>query len=421
MYNVTKAEVNNIPAVIIETDKFKTITLQIQLRSKLERKRVTTRNLLSRMMIKRTDRHDEEANLLNHLAHYYGAHLTTGVSRKGSDHIVSFGMEFVNDKFIKEDMNIPDEMCRVLNEVLKSPFNYDDSHEEFFEREKRLYKNRLKSMKDNRAQASFQTMVDTMFEAEDYKYLSHGVLEDIDAITLDDIKAEHEQMMAEDDMVILAAGSVDESITDKLPLIYSREAPVEQPHLSYPHVTVSEVKRKTDHQKIEQAKLNMGFRSDLNSATMRMAFNVLNQMFGGSPSSYLFRNIREKQSLAYQIGSQIDVRNGYMFVMGGVDPENINKAEAGILEELDRFKNGDFEDEFLNEIKDMMRVNRKEVKDKPKGLITLEYNRLLKSKDEPSWEEQLDRIDRETIIEISRTIELDTVYVLSGSDENEAD
>ncbi|WP_411844098.1 EF-P 5-aminopentanol modification-associated protein YfmF [Salinicoccus sp. HZC-1] len=421
MYNVTKTEVNHIPAVIMNTDKFKTITIQLQFRSQLKRERVTKRNLLSRMMVKRTLRHSTEAELLNHLAHYYGAHLTTNVGRKGQDHIITFGMEFVNNKFIREDLDIPNEMCKVLKDVLNTPFNYDDDFEEFFEREKRLYKNRLKSMKDNRAQASFQAMVDTMFETEDYKYLSHGVLEDVDALTLEDIKEEHEQMMATDDIVILTAGNVDDTITDNLSLIHSREEKRQIDHKSYLYRPATGVKRETDTQKIEQAKLNMGFRAELGSPESHMAFNVLNQMFGGTAASYLFRNIREKQSLAYQISSQIDVRNGYMFVMGGVDAENVKKAEAGILEELERFKNGDFEDSFIDEIKGMMRVNRKEVMDKPKGLIALEYNELLRKPDSPSWEAQLNSVDREMIIEISNKIHLDTVYVLTRSNENAAD
>lgn len=421
MYNVTKTEVNHIPAVILNTDKFKTITIQLQFRSQLKRERVTKRNLLSRMMVKRTLRHSTEAELLNHLAHYYGAHLTTNVGRKGRDHIITFGMEFVNNKFIRENLDIPNEMCKVLNDVLNTPFNYDDDFEEFFEREKRLYKNRLKSMKDNRAQASFQAMVDTMFETEDYKYLSHGVLEDVDALTLEDIKEEHKQMMATDDIVILTAGNVDGTITDNLSLIHSREEKRQTDHESYLYQPVSEVKRETDTQKIEQAKLNMGFRAELSSPESHMAFNVLNQMFGGTASSYLFRNIREKQSLAYQISSQIDVRNGYMFVMGGVDAENVKKAEAGILEEFDRFRNGDFEDSFIDEIKGMMRVNRKEVMDKPKGLIALEYNQLLRKPGSPSWEAQLNSVDREMIIEISNKVHLDTVYVLTRSDEDAAD
>src|SRR5690625_7291738 len=113
MYNITKNEVNHIPAVIINTDKFKTITIQLQFRSRLERTRMTKRNLLSRMMVKRTMRHQSEAELLNHLAPYYGAHLTTNVGRMVQDHIHTFSVEFVNDMFLRDHLDILQEMRRV--------------------------------------------------------------------------------------------------------------------------------------------------------------------------------------------------------------------------------------------------------------------------------------------------------------------
>ena len=37
-----------------------------------------------------------------------------------------------------------------------------------------------------------------------------------------------------------------------------------------------------------------------------MLFIVFNIMFGGDPSSVLFNEVRERQSLAYSIHSQID-------------------------------------------------------------------------------------------------------------------
>ncbi|GAB3070085.1 EF-P 5-aminopentanol modification-associated protein YfmF [Salinicoccus sesuvii] len=419
MYTVDRTEVNHIPAAIIKTNKFKTITIQLQFRSKLERDRVTKRNILSKMMIKRTLQFSKEAELLKHLAHYYGAHLTSNVGRKGEDHIVTFGMEFVNDRFIKENLDVVGEMCRLLRDVLETPVHYDETYEDFFKKEKRLYKNRLKSMKDNRAQSSFQSMIDVMFKDENYKYLSHGVLEDIDAITLQDIKDEHEQMMASDALAIMIVGAVDDSIKKNLSSIWSREAPVTFEHRTYPYREVENVSRAKDVQQIEQAKLNMGFRVDINNLQEQMAFNVMNQMYGGSASSLLFRNIREELSLAYQIHSQVDVRNGYMFVMGGVDPTNVETAESAILSELDALREGAFEAEFVEEVKRMMRVNRQEIMDKPKGLITMEYNRLIQGMQDQSWEERLDAVDSEMIREISKRVVLDTVYVLTRSDEDE--
>lgn len=419
MYKVKNSEVNHIPTAIIETDKFKTITVQLQFRSRMERERVTKRNILSKMMVKRTVDFPKEAELLKHLAHYYGAHLTSNVSRKGQDHIVSFSMEFVNDRFIREALDVIGEMCRLLHDVLDTPSRYDDSYQDFFIKEKRLYRNRLRSMKDNRAQASFQAMLDVMFEGEDYKYLPHGVLEDVEDITLDEIKEEHARMMADDDIAILVVGAVDDSIKDDLKKIVARNGKAEVAHRSYPYRTVDDVRRSNDTQQIEQAKLNMGFRADVRDLQEQMAFNVMNQMYGGSASSLLFMNIREKLSLAYQIHSQVDVRNGYMFVMGGVDPDNVETAENAILGELEVLRKGEFDTEFVEEVKRMMKVNRQEVMDKPKGLITLEYNRLIQEAHPLSWEERLEAVDREMIMEISRKTALDTVYVLTRSDEDE--
>lgn len=61
-------------------------------------------------------------------------------------------------------------------------------------------------------------------------------------------------------------------------------------------------------------------------------------MFGGDPSSVLFNEVRERQSLAYSIHSQIDGKNGYLFVLSGVSADKYEIAKQTILEEFDKFK-----------------------------------------------------------------------------------
>ena len=414
MYTVEQHELNNIPVVLVQTEQFKTITLRVQFRSRLDRERLTLRNLLSRMMVKRTSRFKTESELLAYLAHYYGAHLTSTVTKKGKDHLVTFSVEFVNSKFVKEDLNILKAMTEVLNDALSAPSKYTEEDETFFLRERRLYENRLKSMKDNRAQKSFEALLNEMFKDEDYKYLSHGVLEDIEGITMEDLKHEHQRMLEEDEVVISAVGNFDNDITDELQNILKRSTPVSLSYESYPFKETGEVTHKTDVQKIEQAKLNLGFRADINGPYERMAFNVLNQMFGGTASSFLFRNIREEKSLAYQIHSQVDMKNGYLFVLGGVDAGKVQITEDAVLEELARLKDGDFEEEFVNEIKNMMKISREEIKDQPKSLLTLVYNQLLLPEDAPSWETCIDKVDKTLVSEVAGKIKLDTVYTLTG-------
>ena len=54
-------------------------------------------------------------------------------------------------------------------------------------------------------------------------------------------------------------------------------------------------------------------------------------MFGGDPSSVLFNEVREKQSLAYSIHSQLDGKNGYLFVLSGVSVEKYDIAKLQLL------------------------------------------------------------------------------------------
>lgn len=414
MYTVQQHELNNIPVVLVHTEQFKTINLRVQFRSRLSRSRLTSRNLLSRMMIKKTEYFKTESALLEYLAYHYGAHLTSNVTKKGQDHLVTFNIEFVNSKFVKEDLNMMERMSEMLNDVLLSPYHYEDKDEVFFKREQRLYQNRLNAMRDNKAQKSFEALLSEMFFDEDYKYLSHGVLEDIEGLTLDDIKNEHQRMVTEDEVVISAVGHFGDDIATSLKKIISHDEKVSLSYEQYPFKTVEEVKRKTEVQKIEQAKLNLGFRAYFEGPYERMAFNVLNQMFGGTASSFLFRRIREEKSLAYQIHSQADMKNGYMFVLGGVDIEKVQITEESVLKELRKLQDGEFEEAFVEEIKNMMKISREEAKDQPKALLTLVYNQLLLPNNAPSWEETIEKVDKALIIKVANDIKLDTVYTLTG-------
>lgn len=127
-------------------------------------------------------------------------------------------------------------------------------------------------------------------------------------------------------------------------------------------------------------------------------------------------------SLAYSIHSQVDVKNGYMFVLAGVDNNNVEVFKDAVLRELKRVVDGDFEESFLEEIKRNMLSSRMESMDKPRGLISLSYNRLLKelstTKETKEWTEVLQSITKDDVINLAKKIKLDTVFTLKGGNEN---
>ena len=62
---------------------------------------------------------------------------------------------------------------------------------------------------------------------------------------------------------------------------------------------------------------------------------VAMSLFGGSATSRLFRNVREKQSLCYYCGASAVRSTGVMVVDCGVEPGGEAKAEAAIRKELE--------------------------------------------------------------------------------------
>ena len=89
---------------------------------------------------------------------------------------------------------------------------------------------------------------------------------------------------------------------------------------------------------INQAHIFLGTKSITLADDKTYAYQVMNNIMGGSMSSRLFQNIREKQGLAYTVYSDIiSYRDGgYFEVYAGVSMDNVRKAVRGIKEEMDR-------------------------------------------------------------------------------------
>jgi predicted Zn-dependent peptidase len=103
------------------------------------------------------------------------------------------------------------------------------------------------------------------------------------------------------------------------------------------------------HKTLEQVHLVMGFPGLRHSAPERYALFVLNDVIGGSMSSRLFQEVRERQGLVYAIhsGVQAFLDTGTVYVYAGTDAPNFSKVLKSILKELrDLRKNGVTADEL---------------------------------------------------------------------------
>jgi len=108
---------------------------------------------------------------------------------------------------------------------------------------------------------------------------------------------------------------------------------------------------------LEQVHLVMGLPGVPDAAPERHALYLLNDILGGSMSSRLFQEIRERQGLVYSVhsGQQAYRDTGLFYVYAGTDPANIGKVLHALMKEIRGLKKDGITADELRRSKDHLK------------------------------------------------------------------
>src|SRR5712692_820490 len=111
------------------------------------------------------------------------------------------------------------------------------------------------------------------------------------------------------------------------------------------------------HKPLEQVHLVMGFPGVAHAAPERYALFLLNDIIGGSMSSRLFQEIRERQGLVYSIHSGVQAfrDTGTLYVYAATDPGNFSKVLKSTLKEVRELKKNGVSADDLKRAKDHLK------------------------------------------------------------------
>jgi predicted Zn-dependent peptidase len=111
------------------------------------------------------------------------------------------------------------------------------------------------------------------------------------------------------------------------------------------------------HKTLEQVHLVMGFPGLRHSAPERYALFLLNDVIGGSMSSRLFQEVRERQGLVYSIhsGVQSFCDTGTLYLYAATEAQNFSKVLKSTLKELRDLKKSGVTQEELRRAKDHLK------------------------------------------------------------------
>jgi predicted Zn-dependent peptidase len=105
---------------------------------------------------------------------------------------------------------------------------------------------------------------------------------------------------------------------------------------------------------LEQAHICMGGRGPDLSSDMRFAGAVLNTILGGSMSSRLFQEVRERRGLAYSVYSFLSAYSdtGLLGVYAATDPSEVNHTLEIVKREIEKIRAGELPETELNDAKE---------------------------------------------------------------------
>jgi predicted Zn-dependent peptidase len=349
----------------------------------------------------------------------YGATLSTDVLKKGDNHIIAFRMELPADQFL----NVPNSLLKssldLLHEVVYSPLLENGVfNSAIVEQEKRLLKQRIASMYNEKMLYVNIRLIEEMFKGEPYQLPAFGREEDIASLNASSIYQVYEELLQNARFDLFIVGNLNENeVKLMVQDVFSEQ------HNTKPIKTISSdrkvangVKVIQDKMDVKQGKLLLGYRtfSTIQDEDYE-ATRVANAIFGRFPSSKLFVNLREKESLAYFALSQIESNKGLLTTMTGIDFDNYERAIEIMRKQEYAMKEGDFTEAEVEQGKAMLINLFLEAYDTPLGIMDISIQ-AVDSGLSNKINNQIKRIrmvSKSDVIRAANKWELDTIYFLN--------
>ena len=411
----------------LRTDKFKTDCLSVNLLTQLRRETVSKAALLPRVLLRGSVNHPDLDAIAQISDELYGARVLPLVRKKGEILSVGLYAGFLADRFTPDGSKLLEPVARLLGELLLSPATrgglllrpYVDSEKE------KLIDDIRARVNDKRSYA-MDRLIEQMCCDEDYGGDDMGTESDAAAVGYVELTRWYRSLLQTAPVEIFYCGAsepwrVAAACTDALITLPRGEIDYDLGTDVRMNAIEAQPRDFDETLPVAQGKLCLGFRiGEAMEDPDFAAIAVFNAIYGGSVTSKLFENVREKLSLCYYASSACDSFKGVMLVSSGVAPADRERAQAEILAQLDAVRRGEITDEELNAARTYLSGALRALTDSPGALEEFYLSQTLKGLD--YGPEELAALCELVTVDDVRAVcagmELDAVYFLHGDAED---
>ena len=403
---------------IINTNKFKTITIDVSFRRKIKKEEITIRNLLKELIVNSSCNYPTEKSLIIQTERLYDLKLLSSTYRVGNYSILSFKSRFLNEKYTESGMN--EESIKFLLDLIFKPRLDND-----VDKCKKKIEKSILSLNDNKIKYALLKLLESTNDMP-YSFNNYGYKEDLDKITDEDIKKYYNSVITDDFVDVFVVGNVDEYEIKQIFKEYFKVSTFHKSELSLlvPELSkIRKVKEIRENDNVNQTQLTM--LCSLNGITdyeRKYVLPVYGELLGGSSNSILFDTVREKNSYAYYVNALVKPYDNIMMIYSGIEKGNDNAVVKLIVKSLSGVSKGKFDIEKLESSKKTLISAIESSLDNPVSIINNYYAKVLvNALDVNERIENIRKVSKEDIINVGKKISVHTLFLLEASDEKNND
>ncbi len=400
--------------------KFKTNTIKIRMMLPLDPNRAAAYALGTSLLFTSTRKYPSIAAFSRKMNRLYGAHASMDTSKLGDFQTITMNFSALHNRYALEQEDILGELLTIMTDCLFDP-NLEDGG--FTQKE---YAIKVKDLLDtidaeinNKRGYALRQASRLAYKDEPVSYCCYGTREDVLALTPRIAYEAYQELLHTAVIEIFFVGPEKQPrIAEVLSKAFAQVERCPKKIDSY--VTPSPLKpepvTQVEQMNVAQCKMVLAFKTDRSDY---YTLNFMSFLYGATPFSLLFTNVREKMSLCYYCNSSYSDSKQTLFVDCGVEKSNIETAKAEILHQLETVRKGEFSDELLENTRTTINNTLLGIGDTPSSHMRWYFSEMTRNSSRTPQQvaEIYQAVTREQIMEAAASMKLDCIYIMEATGE----
>ncbi len=413
--------------IYIPTDRFKSEYLSVSFLLPLKEKDSQQNAMLMALARRGTVSYPTLAALNQHLDEMYSTSISSFNRRLGDRQLLGFSADFLAARYVGGGNGLLPQVIDILAELLFEPTTDEAGmlRADYIAGEKQNLIDAIRSKINNPRGYAMSHCRQMLCEGEPHGLPLIGTEEEANALDAAGLTARHRAFCREIFPIFTYVGN--QPSADVAALLTARFGSLIGSSTSYcaaVHVGDHSLKEKEEEMSLLQGKLSLGFRTDVDlTHTLAPAMLYFNEIYGGSPASKLFLNVREKKSLCYHCSSSLDLYKGVLFANCGMKVENHAIAKEAMLTEFDAIARGRISHVEFEAARRSIEHSYRQSYDSPALLSRFYSGRAAAGVDEDmnTWCDRLASVKKEDVIEAAAHIMHKASFFLKGTKSGEGE